>query len=69
MQYYDDDFVIRDMIYDRHNDRIFIIYEVRSDITNEYKCTKALILNKEMYDHTNFVDLYKIYEEKEELEL
>lgn len=70
IQFYGEDFVIQDIIYDQYNDRIFIIYEQRSDITKEYKATKALILKKEVYDHTNFVDLYKIYENnKEGLEL
>ncbi|MBR6289175.1 MAG: hypothetical protein IKR19_07570 [Acholeplasmatales bacterium] len=60
--FYGKDFLIRDIIFDYHKDRIFVLYELRSDITNQYKGTKILVLNKEIYDHTNLVDLYKVYE-------
>ena len=63
--FYENDFLIRDIIFDNHQDRIFIIFEVRSDITNQYKETKALILDKAVYDKTNFVKLDNIYEEGE----
>lgn len=60
--FYGSDFLIRDIIFDYHLDRLLILYELRSDITNQYKGTKILVLDKEVYDHTNFVDLYKVYE-------
>ena len=60
--FYGKDFLIRDIIFDSHQDRIFVLYELRSEITNQYKGTKVLVLDKEIYDHTNFVDLYKVYE-------
>ena len=62
MTFFGDSFLITDIIFDYHKNRIFIIYEVRSSVTNQYKETKALILNKDVYDHTNFVVLDKIYE-------
>jgi hypothetical protein len=62
MTFFGEDFLIRDIIFDRHKDRIFIMYEQKSEITNQYKKTYALELDREIYNHTNFVDLNKIYE-------
>ena len=61
---YMDDFVISDMIF--FDEKLYIIYEERSDITNEYKKTIAIILNKDLYDQTNLFDFSKNYEEIEE---
>ena len=66
-RFYSDDFTVSDMFYDFHSDSIFVLYEVRSDITNSYKETKALIFSRELYDKTNFVNPEWIYEiEKKE---
>ena len=66
-RFYSEDFTISDMFYDFHSDSIFVLYEVRSDITNSYKETKALIFSREMYERTNFVNQEYIYEiEKKE---
>lgn len=59
---YSEAFVISDMIY--CDDNLYVIYEERSDITNEYKKTLALIFTKEMYDQTNLVDYSRIYKEE-----
>ena len=59
---YMEDFVINNIIYDNHKDRIFVLYEYRSSLNNSYKATYLLSLDKEIYDHTNFVDIYKVYE-------
>lgn len=63
LTFFGDDFLISNIIFDYHRDRIFIIYEVRSSVTNQFKETVALILNKDIYSRTNFVNLNKIYED------
>lgn len=59
--FYSEDFTITDMIYEPHKDCLYVIYEVRSEINNMYKETKALIFNKEFYNKTNLLDVEKIY--------
>lgn len=61
-RFYSEDFTVSDMFYDFHSDSIFVLYEVRSDITNSYKETKALIFPRELYEKTNFVNPEFIYE-------
>ncbi len=63
-RFYSDDFVITDFIYEPHRDCLYVIYEVRSDITDRYKETKALRFDKEFYNRTNLLDIEKIYEEE-----
>lgn len=60
---YLNDFTIADMIF--NDEKLYIIYEERSYLTNTYKKTLALILSKDLYDKTNLIDFSKIYEEKE----
>lgn len=59
--FYSEDFTITDMIYEPYKDCLYVIYEVRSEINNMYKETKALIFNKEFYNKTNLLDVEKIY--------
>lgn len=61
---YSKDFVIVDIFYYEKKDQFFILYEVRSDITDKFKETKALILSKEFYDKTNIVNEERIYEKE-----
>lgn len=61
---YGKDFTVVDIIYDDYEDCFILIYEIRSEITNQYKCTKALRLYKDIYDRTNLMDNTKIYNEK-----
>lgn len=60
--YYEEDFSISDMIYNVQLDILYVIYEIRDRITQEYKSTKVLCFTKEFYERTNFIDLDKIYE-------
>lgn len=60
---YQEDFLIKNIIFDGHKDRIYILYEIRSSLNNAYMETIVLVMDKDQYDHTNFVDLYKIYED------
>ena len=62
---YRDSFVINDIIKDIHNNVIYILYEVRAKITNSYKKTIILVLAKDIYDHSNFVEYDKVYEKNE----
>lgn len=68
-KFYADEFTVTDMFYDFHSDSFFILYEVRSDITNSYKETKALIFTKEFYEKTNFLNPERIYEEDNKKEI
>lgn len=63
--FYSEHFTITDMIYEPHRDCIYIIYEVRSELTDRYKETKILLLDKEFYDKTNLLDTDKIYKDEE----
>ena len=63
---YSKDTLIDQMFYDAASDNLFIIYHEYSEINNSFKRTLALKLSKELYNHTNFLDLYKIYEKIKE---
>lgn len=60
---YLDDFTIADMIFS--DEKLYVIYEERSEINNAYKQTLALILDKNLYDKTNLIDFSKIYDMNE----
>jgi hypothetical protein len=62
-KFYIDDFLITDIIYEKTNDCVYVVYESRSDITNKYKETKVLKFYKEFYNRSNLMDIEKIYEE------
>jgi hypothetical protein len=62
-KFYMDDFLITDIIYEKTNDCVYVVYESRSDITNKYKETKVLKFYKEFYNRSNLMDIEKIYEE------
>lgn len=64
--FYGKDFVMSDMIYDSKRDCLYLIYEETDSITNKFKCTKALRLNKEIYEKSNFMNIEKIYEDVKE---
>ena len=61
--FYQNDFIVNDLIRD-DNDDLLLLFEERSEINNNYKSTKALRFNKDMIEKTNLVDLYKVYEDK-----
>ena len=61
--FYQNDFIVNDIIRDV-NDDILVLFEERSEINNNYKSTKALRFNKEMIEKTNLVDLFNVYEDK-----
>jgi hypothetical protein len=56
------DFTINDMIF--CEEKLYLIYEQRSDITEQFKKTILIVLDKELYDKTNLIDFYNIYEEE-----
>lgn len=56
---YMDDYLINDMIF--FDNKLYVIYEVRSDITNEYQKTIAIVLNEDLYNKTNLIDFRKNY--------
>lgn len=59
---YKDDFIIKDIIKDNHRDVIYVLYEIRNSITYLYIKTIIFVLNKDIYSHSNLVELDKIYE-------
>lgn len=59
---YKDDPIVDKFFYEPTLDCLFIVLEVISDVTKKYKETIVFKLRKELYDHTNFVDYFKIYE-------
>lgn len=63
---YAKDTLIDQMFYDVASDTLFIIYHEHSEVDGSFKRTLALKLSKELYDHTNFLDVYKIYEKIKE---
>lgn len=63
MDIFYNDFYINDIIYDYHKDRVLLVYFLYSNVTHQYKSTKILILNRDVYTHTNFLEFDKIYEE------
>ena len=63
-RFYGSDFIVKDIIYDFNSDSVFVMYEERSSVTNNYKSTKALIFDKDFYNRTNFIDETKIYEKE-----
>lgn len=63
MDIFYNDFYINDIIYDYHKDRVLLVYFLYSNVTHQYKSTKILILNNDVYIHTNFLEFDKIYEE------
>ena len=60
---YDNDFTITDMVL--LSDTLYIVFEDRSSITNSYKDTKVLIIDKDLYTETNLVDFDNNYEKGE----
>lgn len=66
--FYSDHFVIADTIYEPVKDILYAVFEVRSDITDNYKETKILRFNKEFYNRTNLVDISRIYEDLKDKE-
>ena len=62
MIYYGEDFTIHDIIRDFRKEILYIIYEYRSGITNQYMGTKVLVMDKSIYTQTNFADLSNIYD-------
>lgn len=63
---YSKDTLIDQMFFDAASDTLFIIYHEHSEIDGSFKKTLALKLSKELYNHTNFLDVYKIYEKIKE---
>ena len=53
------DFVILDAIF--NEDILYLLYEERSLITDQFKCTKALVFSKELYEKTSFLNDTFIY--------
>ena len=60
--FYADDYVVTDMVYDSIEDCIYLIFLEFSTVNNHFKSTKALKFTKEFYDRSNFIDYEKIYE-------
>lgn len=58
-----DDFTVNDMIFCDKN--LYIIYELRSDITGQFKKTILIVLSEELCNETNLVNFYNNYEEGE----
>ena len=63
---YGNDYIVDTMFFDHNSDTLFVIFVEKDQITNKYKRTLALKLSKELYNHTNFLDYYKIYEQIKE---
>lgn len=63
---YKDDFLVDSMFMDAKTDTLFLIYVEKNKIDGKYKKTVVLKLSKEVYNHTNFLDIYKIYEDIKE---
>ena len=63
---YSKDTLVDQMFMDFKTNTLFIIYIEKSPIDGKYKRTLALKLSEELYNHTNFLDIYKIYEEVKE---
>ena len=61
---YGKDQYIDKYFYDASSDSVFILYNEYYVSTGKLKNTLALVFPKELYNHTNFVDLFKIYEKK-----
>ena len=61
--YFNDELCMDRFYYDGY---LYLLYYEKSEITKQYKSTKLLKLSKELYDKTNLVDQYKIYEKIEE---
>ena len=59
--FYQNDFIVNDIIRDV-NDDMLVLFEERSEINNNYKSTKALRFNKEMIEKTNLVNFNNIYD-------
>lgn len=64
--FYGKDFLMSDLIYDSKRDCLYLIYEEYNEISNKFKCTKALRLSREIYEKSNFMNNEKIYEEVKE---
>lgn len=58
---YKDDPFIDMMFMDYNSNTLFIIYIEKNKVDGKYKRTLALKLSEELYHHTNFLDIYKIY--------
>ena len=59
---YGEDFMVLDFIY---NDKVlYLIFEERSPITDQYKGTKILIFTEEFYKNTSFIDSEFIYKKE-----
>lgn len=63
---YNKDPLIDMMFVDHKTNILFIIYIERNKIDGKYKRTLALKLSKDLCNHTNFLDIYKIYEDIKE---
>ena len=59
---YSKDTLIDQMFMDHKSNTLFVIYHEFSDIDGSFKKTLVLKLSEELYKHTNFLDVYKIYE-------
>jgi hypothetical protein len=59
-----DEYLIKDIIKDAHEDILYILYEIRSKITYTYKKTIVLVLTSDIYSHSNLLELDKVYEKK-----
>lgn len=58
---YSKDPLVDQMFMDYKTNTLFVIYIEHSPIDGKYKRTLALKLSEELYNHTNFLDVYKIY--------
>ena len=48
-----------------YHDQVFVLYEEKSEITDDFKSMKALKLSKELADKTNFIDYNNMIYEKD----
>lgn len=58
--------IANEIIYDKNKDAIYVVHRSLNSLNQEVIKTTALIMPKDIYDHSNLFDLYKIYINKKE---
>ena len=61
---YKDDFLISNIIYEPHEDKVYLIYDNHEDNRVKFTKTIVFVLDKEFYEQTNLIDHNFIYSEE-----
>ena len=61
---YKEDFLISNIIYEPHEDKVYLIYDNHEDNRVKFTKTIVFVLDKEFYEQTNLIDHNFIYSEE-----